>query len=302
TMPPGMVAGAGASDFGMGSMGMGMGMGGTGVGAGRTGMGIDSAQRYIGCELQAKLAGYRSQTVPLTGRQPMDDPNVGTILLHRLGGKEEGQIVSMVSLAAPKDAKKAYEKGMEALKKRKFADAQKNFEKAVEVYPDFAVVWFELGKLRLASNQMDIARASFQKAIQADPKFVPPYLSISLLDVQAKRWQDVADITGKAVKLDPFDYPQAYMFNSVANFNLRNLPEAEKSGLEAERLDTRKKLPTVQQVLGLISAERKDWDAAAKHFKDFLKMSPTGAEADTVRTQLAQVEKIQQQLAASRDK
>ncbi|MBS1859231.1 MAG: tetratricopeptide repeat protein [Acidobacteria bacterium] len=298
TAPPGMYGGAGAGQLGMGS---GMGLGSMGSGS-RMGNGMGGAQRYMGCELQAKLAGYRSQTVALTGRQPMDDPNVGTILLHRLGGKEEGQTVSMVSLAAPKDAKKAYEKGMDALRKRKFADAQKNFEKAVEAYPDYAAVWYQLGQLRAAANQADIARASFQKAIQADPKFVPPYISMSLLDVQAKRWQDVADVTDKAVRLDPFDYPQAYLFNSVANYNLRNLPAAEKSALQAERLDTRKQFPTVQHLLGLILADRKDWEGAAQHFKDYLKMAPAASDAETVRSQLAQVEKIQQQLASTRDK
>ena len=75
---------------------------------------VDSAERkYMGCDLQAKLNGYRSQTVSLAGRRPMDDPNVGTILLHRNGPAEEGKTVSMVSLQAPKDAKKAYDKGMD---------------------------------------------------------------------------------------------------------------------------------------------------------------------------------------------
>src|ERR1035438_6640074 len=76
-------------------------------------------RKYMGCDLQAKLAGYRSQTVPLVGRRPMDDPNVGTILMHRNGPAEEGRTISAASLAAPKDARKAYEKGLDALKKKK---------------------------------------------------------------------------------------------------------------------------------------------------------------------------------------
>src|SRR5437762_330369 len=56
-----------------------------------------SDRRTLNCELQAKLAGYRSQVVSLTNRRPMDDPNVGTILLHRMGNAE-GTTVSAVSL------------------------------------------------------------------------------------------------------------------------------------------------------------------------------------------------------------
>jgi len=260
-----------------------------------------SDHKYMGCDLQAKLAGYRSQAVPLAGRRPMDDPNIGTILLHRLGKQEEGMTISAVSLAAPKDAKKAYDKGMDALKKKKFADAQSSFEKAVEIYPKYALAWYELGRLRAAEDKFDIARGSFDEAIKADPKFVLPYLQISMLEAQAKRWQQLADVTEKTVKLDAFDYPQAYFFNSVANFNLRNLEAAEKSALQAERLDTRNQFPKVRHLLGLIMADRKDWAGAAQRFGEYLKLAPKAPDADAVRAQLAQVQKIQQQLASAKD-
>jgi hypothetical protein len=87
----------------------------------------------------------------------------------------------------------------------------------------------------------------------------------------------------------------------VANFNLRNLEAAEKSALEAERLDTRHQFPKVSHLLGLISAERKDWPAAARRFKDYLRLAPTASDADAVRNQLSQVEKIQEQTAAAKE-
>ena len=201
----------------------------------------------------------------------------------------------MVSLAAPKEAKKAYDKGMDALKKKKLEDAQNSFEKAVELYPRYALAWYELGRLRASQDQYDIARGSFNEAIKADPKFVLPYVSLSILELQAKRWQELADITEKTVKLDPFDYPQAFFFNSVANFNIRNLEAAEKSGLQTERLDTRNQFPQVHHLLGMILADRKDWEGAATRFKSYLRLVPKAENADAVRRQLAQVEKIQQQ-------
>ena len=137
--------------------------------------------------------------------------------------------------------------------------------------------------------------------MKADPKFVLPYLSLSLLEMQAKRWQKLADVTETTVKLDPFDYPQAYFFNSVANFNLRNLEAAEKSALQAERLDTRHQFPKVNHLLGLIMADRKDWGGAAQRFKEYLKWAPKATDADAVRAQLAQVEKIQAQVASAKD-
>ena len=278
------------------------GMTGTSATTGPLGSSQSSERKYMGCDLQAKLGGYRSQTVALAGRRPMDDPNVGTILLHRNGPAEEGQTISAVSLAAPKDATKAYDKGLDAIRKKKFDDARKSFEKAVEAYPKYATAWYELGMLQAGQGKMDMARSYFDKALECDPKFVQPYMEISILELQASRWRSLADVTDRLVKLDPFAYPQAFFFNSVANFNLQNFAAAEKSALAAERLDTRHAIPKVSHILGLILALRKDYAGAAERFKTYLQFAPEAEDAAKVRSQLAEVEKITAATDRSRDR
>jgi tetratricopeptide (TPR) repeat protein len=268
------------------------GMTGTSGSSGSFGGSQTSERKYMGCDLQAKLSGYRSQAVALAGRRSMDDPNVGTILLHRNGPAEEGKTISAVSLAAPKDAKKAYEKGVDGIKKRKFDDAQKSFEKAVEVYPKYATAWYELGLLQAGQGKMDMARKYFDTALECDPKFVKPYLQISILELQSQRWRPLAEVTEKVVKLDPFDYPQAFFFNSVANYNMQNFEAAEKSALAAERLDTRHAIPKVSHILGMLLAMKKDYVGAAERFKAYLQFAPAAEDAAKVRSQLAEMEKI----------
>ena len=270
--------------------------------SGPLGSSQSSERKYMGCDLQAKLAGYRSQTVPLVGRRPMDDPNVGTILLHRIGPAEEGRTISAVSLAAPKDARKAYEKGLDALKKKKFDDAQLNFAKAVEVYPHYATAWYELGMLQAGQGKMDLAHSYFDKASECDPKFVQPYLQVSILELQASRWQSLADVTGRILKLDSFDFPQAFYFNSVANYNLHKMEAAEKSALAAERLDTRHAIPKVSHLLGLILAYKKDYTGAAERFKAYLELAPEATDAAKVRSLLAEVEKVTAATAATKER
>ena len=290
-----------ASEFSsIGSMNAPGMMGGNSANNGGLG-GSSTERKYMGCDLQAKLAGFRSQMVGLTGRRPMDDPNIGTILLHRIGPAEEGKTVSAVSLAAPKDAKKAYEKGLDAIKKKKFEDAQKNFEKAVEVYPKYSTAWYELGMLQAGQGKMDMARKYWDTAVECDPKFVKPYLQIAIVELQASRWRGLAEVTDKLVKLDPFDYPQAFFFNSVANYNMQNFEAAEKSALAAEHLDTRHAFPKVSHILGMLMALRKDYAGAAEHFKAYLKFAPTAEDAPKVRSQLAEVEKITAARAGSKD-
>ena len=290
-----------ASEFSAGGR-MGGGIMGTSATSGAMGGAMSPERKYMGCELQAKLGGYRSQTVSLSGRRAMDNPDVGTILMHRMGPAEEGSTISAVSLAAPKDAKKAYEKGLEANKKKKWGDAQTSFEKAVEAYPKYADAWYELGMLQAGQGKMDMARSYFDKAIECDPKFVQPYLQISILELQASRWRGLADATDKLVKLDPFDYPQAFYFNAVANYSLHNMDAAEKSALAAERLDTRHAIPKVSHLLGLILALKKDYAGAAERFKTYLKFAPEAKDAAKVQAQLAEVEKITAATAAANER
>lgn len=118
----------------------------------------------MNCELRVNLPGFRSEAVSLAGRRFMDNPDVGTIILHRLGNVE-GLTISATSLMAPKDAKKAYEKGLEALKKKKSDDAQKSFQKAVEVYPKYASAWFQLGLVFSGVSRLIVNRLSFASLV-----------------------------------------------------------------------------------------------------------------------------------------
>src|SRR5262249_40208629 len=59
------------------------------IGSANSSMGsFGSENRFMNCELRARLAGYRSQVVSLANRRPMDNPDVGVILLHRLSPTE----------------------------------------------------------------------------------------------------------------------------------------------------------------------------------------------------------------------
>ena len=250
-----------------------------------------SEQQLMNCELHVDLPGYQSQSFSLAMRKPMDDPNIGVVLLHRIG-KSGGTTVSATTLAAPKRAKKAFDKGMELGRKNQLGEAQTHLQKAVELYPRYAVAWYELGRVQLAQHNPEGARQSFDESIKADVQYVPPYIHISMLVAAAQRWQELADVSDKALKLDSFNYPQEFFLNAVAHYNLRDMEAAEQSARRAEKLDTRHKFPQVSRLLGLILAGRREYAAAANEFRDYLKFAPGVTDADAVRSQLADIERL----------
>lgn len=279
-----------------GSPGMG-GMGNMGT-MGRGGRMDPNA--LMGCELRASLAGYRSEMVNLAGRRAMDNPDVGTIVLRRLGNVE-GLTISGTMAMAPKDARKAFDKGREAARKQKWADARKEFDKATTLYPKFANAWYELGRVHEAENRVEDARKAYESALAQDPKLVTPYVQLAFIQAREGKWQDVADISDRAIKLNPFDYPQAYFVNAVANLNLQKIDAAEKSAIEADKLDTQHRIPKIKHVLGVILAQKQDYAGAREQLNGFLKLIPENApDAANVRKQLAEIDKLSSAQPAAR--
>jgi len=209
----------------------------------------------MGCELRADLPGYRSSSVILTGSQLMGRVlDVGTIVLYPIA-KVQGTTVSISSLQAPKDAKKAMERGDKALRKAKLGEAETSFRDAVSIYPGYASAWFSLGRIYLEQNRAQDARLAFTTAQEADPNFVLPYVELARLAAMEKNWQQAADLTSRAITLNPLDIPDGFFLNSLANYNLKNFDAAERSARKAQRLDSLHRLPLATLYWRAYSAE-----------------------------------------------
>src|SRR5215469_14815413 len=92
--------------------------------------------RYEGCELRASLAGYQSTSVPIRMDENFGQLKVGTIVLTRMQNVQ-GATISMTSMGAPKEARQAYDKGRKAQSDKKFPEAEKELNKAVQLYPQY---------------------------------------------------------------------------------------------------------------------------------------------------------------------
>lgn len=256
---------------------------------GRPGGGV-SERSLFGCELRANLAGFRSESVSLANRRSMDNPDVGTIVMRRLANVE-GLTISATSLAAPKDAKKAYEKGREALKKGKFDEAAKQLDKAIELYPSYAVAWFERGRAHEAQNNIDEAKKAYAEALKVDSKLIMPYERLAGLALQARNWQEAADTSDRMIRLNPVDFPVAFLYNSIANLNLQKLDAAEKSAVELLKMDPQHRIPKADHVMAVILAQKEDWEKSATHFRSFIQLARPGNDVEMAKKQLAEVEK-----------
>jgi tetratricopeptide (TPR) repeat protein len=267
---------------------------GTGLGnnTNQSGRSPGMDNRITNCELRANLGGYTSKTINLTGRTSMDNPDVGTILIHRMGESDNGTTVTATTLKAPKEARRALQKGLELAKKNKPEEAIASLQEAVKVYPQFAYAWFELGKLQVDNEHTADGHESFEAAIKFEPRWPEPYMELALMGVKAHDWREVAETTDRVVHLNSFEFPQAYFLNGAANFNLHHVDIAERSALAAEKVDTQHLCPQIEQLLGTIYVERRKYPEAVEKFRSYLMLAPNASDAQATRQQVAVLEKI----------
>ena len=240
------------------------------------------------CDLRANLAGYRSDVISLSGRRNLDDPNVGTIMLHSFA-KYDGLTTSATSALAPREAHKAFDKGVDAAKKAKLDEAQESLLKATELYPRYASAWFELGGVYERRERIPEAREAYAKAIAADSKFVNPYERLYMISFAEKKWEDVAKVTNQVMHLNPYDFPGSLYYNAVANSQLMRLDVAEKSAREAIQLSATQN-PKTYYILGVILAKKHDFKGAAESLRTYLKSNAV-TDRDQVTKLLADIEK-----------
>ncbi len=255
------------------------------------GMGGFNERDLMGCEIRASLPGYTSSVVNLSGRRLMDNPDVGTIVLKRIAGVE-GMTFSMTTAMAPKDARKAFDKAREQMKKKKTAEARKELEKAVGIYPKYAAAWFELGVMQQQAGEKAEARKSYEEALKADAKYISPYLQLAILSAGEGDWQAVDGATDRVIQLNPVNFPQAYYINSVANMNLQNYEAAEKSALEAVRLDEQHRWPKALHILAVLQANKGQHQQALDNLRGYLKFNPGGNDKPAVEKDIARLEEM----------
>ena len=238
-----------------------------------------------GCELRAVLAGSTSNSIQLTGRRAFDDPNVGTLVLRRMN-RVGGSTVSLTSLQAPGNARKAFEHGKKELEKQKVDEAKAEFQKAVELYPAYAEAWAELSDIYLKASDFENARMTSEKALAADSHYVRPYFTLIVLAAGKEDWKGAVQMSDKLLALDSYNYPAGYYYNALAHYRLHNLDKAEASLKAAKKLDPNMKLPKIGLLMGTIMIDRSDFAGAVQELRTFLDHVPEGADAQFARNAL----------------
>ena len=246
----------------------------------------------LGCELRAELAGYSSDSIRLGRRQVFDHPEVGTIVLRRLGDVR-GSAISITSLEAPPKARKAFQKALkESQKPRpKMEKVMRELQKAVALHPEYAAAWTFLGQLYMARQDLPAARRAYEKAAAADDKYLTPYDPLMRLALHQQRWQDANDLARRALDLNPRFSAARYCL-AVSSYKLGDLSEAQQAALELQSSPRARRYPESLQLLGMTYAKQRQWQESAGYYRKYLAARPSSPLAAQIERELARWEKL----------
>lgn len=238
------------------------------------------------CGITIWLKGYRRASVTL---------HDGAVIVLKPIGDPEGSTVSVTALRVPKEAAKAYDKGLGAMTDGKLPAARKQFERAVALYPDYAQAWSQLGEVLEQRSEPKEAADACEHALKADPKYIRPYLQLMRLAVAGKRMQDAAALGERAMQLNPVEFPGIFYYDAVANYELKHASVAEKSVRRAIELDTDHDYPAAEALLGKVLAAKGDSRGALEHFAKYVRLAPKADDVPAIRQRIAELERGESQ-------
>lgn len=269
----------------------GTGIGTTGLSSG--GPYTNDGVRQIGlgrydlsaCVLRAELSGYRSEDVQLGMYSTMGNNDVGVIMLHRLDGLL-GDVVSALTLKAPKNAAKAYQNALREMRKKKpnYQKGITQLEKAVRAYPQFAAAWAAMGDAKLAIKDGEGAKEAFGKAVEHDPKYLKPYEPLIRMAVEQNDWQGLESLGSAYLELNPGSGSVRF-YTAVAALNTGQTDKAEEMVLAMRQGDDAKNFPQSFQIMGMIHERRAEFEKAAGQYRSFVTMTGEPQSANVMQVQ-----------------
>ena len=183
--------------------------------------------------------------------------------------------------AAPKTARKEFEKGKHALEENKMAEARHHLERAVGEYPCYARAQASLAQVDLHDRKVDSAEARFKKAIQCDGSFLDSFSELAQLYIVEKKFVDSEGILNQGLRLSP----QAWLFHyemGQAHFGMQKYPESVQDYLLAQSFHP--EMPAkfhIQLATSYLRTEA--YSKALAEFQIYLRLEPNGQYAPAVR-------------------
>jgi hypothetical protein len=200
-------------------------------------------------------------------------------------------LVSVLDLNIPENARQEFEKGHGALKENKLDDGVSHLRNAIKLYEAFPQAYTLLGTAYLEQKNWKDAEAALRKANALDPKFPDAYLELGAVLNQTKEYPQAETALLKGLELKPEaaggHYELAKTYWALGRWQ-DAAPHARKA------VTGMPDLASAHALLGNVMLRERNAPGALHEYQEYLRLEPDGAEAPGVRDMVAKIEKALQ--------
>jgi tetratricopeptide (TPR) repeat protein len=232
-------------------------------------------------EVTVKDYDRAQETVTISGNSRMGL----SIFLNRIGKVANPALqlsISAHQLSVPHKAHDEFEKGMTLIYlKSDYRGAIAQFQLAIKDFSTYYEAYAEEGNAYYELQEMGPAEEALRKSIDlSSGQYADAAFTLAALLTDAKRFTEAETIARQGISVDtsswrgPFELARALTA-------LKETEEAEKSAQQSR--DLMPDNPPVYLLLANIHIQRKDYPALVRDLDDYLRLAPTGAEADQAR-------------------
>jgi tetratricopeptide (TPR) repeat protein len=191
---------------------------------------------------------------------------------------------ALTDMSAPKNARKVFERGVQALRANRLDDARKKFERAVAEYPCYARALTGLASIQIAVRDFGGAAANLRQAIRCDPAFPDAFTTLGRLLNSQKRFVESEEILNQGLRLSPRAW-QLYDQLATAHYSEGQYGKAEEEWLRVLSIDPAPPAE-VHAKLAAVYLQGGARDKAYAEMQAYLQTEPSGRFASTFKAMM----------------
>jgi len=187
----------------------------------------------------------------------------------------------------PKQAKKAYEKGLKSSEKGKIEEAIAHYKQAIELFPEYFQALNDLGAAYLKLNEFKKAVTTLRQAIEVNQHIAFPYVNLGIALVHQKQYLEAIEPLTEATRIDG-SLPLPHFFLGIALYETFAPLRAEQELRKAYTLGG-KGMALAQVYLANIYIRERQYPKAIEALETYLRDKPDAKNAGEIR---ASIEKM----------
>jgi Tfp pilus assembly protein PilF len=194
-----------------------------------------------------------------------------------------------IDVNVPPEARKEFDKASEKLEQKNWADAKPHLERAIAIYPKYALAYNNLALTYLNLNQGEKAVETFRTAAELDEHLPQANLYLGRFYYDNKDYKQAEPFLLRASDGAPKN-PQILL--ALANTQMKN-GELDQSLLNAQKvhsLPDHKQFAMAHLIAAQILSDRGKTQDAAEEYRRFLREVPESPMADRVKDALSKLE------------